>query len=114
MSALFDKVTLPLWFAMYQYTITFGISGLSKLVDPNPLIKMFPGLPTWFWNLGGLWELAIVGFYFMFESKFISISMGCMFLGGVYYSSIFLPNNEGQTMLTKSYGLITIPVSRCY
>jgi len=57
MEALLTKITFPLWFAIYQYSIIFVISGITKIVDPKPLIKMFPALPVWFWFFAGIWEL---------------------------------------------------------
>ena len=40
--------------------------------------------------------------------------MACMFLGGVYFASAMLKDDEGKTMLAKSFGLIALPVCVLY
>lgn len=106
---MFDLV--PVWLLEWFYGLLFGLGGLSKLpaAGAEPLRKMFPRLPHWFWPLAGLWELAIAAAYMSGQAA-LSVGLCAVYMGGVLYSVLMLKNHQGCTVMQQvSMGML-IPV----
>ena len=102
------KSVIPYNIAIYQFGITFFLSGASKLVDSKPLEQMFPALPKWFWKVAGVYELMLLGTYF-YGPKEIALYMSTIYLGGVVFASAILRDAKKSTMVLNSFGLILLP-----
>ena len=73
----------------------FVPSGISKILIPNQLARLWPKLPYWFWPLAGSWEIVaamlLLGLNGESPRHSLAMPMICSFLGGVYYSLLVIP-----------------------
>jgi hypothetical protein len=67
------------------------------------MLKEWPGLPSWFWPVCGLWELVAVGLLWADQAE-ISRTMLYIFFGGVFSSVTVLKSP------TPKYMILPMPV----
>lgn len=72
-------------------------SGLSKIVAPSNMAEMWPRLPSWFWPVAGFWEVIAALLTRVEGWEGLAYCMLYMFMGGVFCSVVYIPDQNGHT-----------------
>ena len=78
-------------------------SGVSKVIMPGPLKKIWPQLPAWFWPVCGLWEMlgTVLAVFSKDYYARVGFDMLYIFMGGVFSSILSIKDVNGHTLLHR-------------
>lgn len=90
--------TTPEWLALG----IFIPSAVNKIANPSAMEELWPTLPKWFWRPAGIFEMTAALLTVFASPPFATVGVNMLytFMGGVFASLLYIPNDKGYTHIS--------------